>query len=223
VKPFVRYWMHGGMLMVSGEEMHKSLGNFWAVVDALKTFDCEVLRFFLLNAHYRSPIDFTVEAMEEAGRSYQRLLDTYQNLSQVARRAPEGARPADVELDKAAATAKAMFEEAMDDDFNSREAIAAIFVFASEINKAVEAGIGRVAAQRSLDLLDEFGEVLGLFQKVRRGKLESTDAVLDMLVQIREDARKRKDFATSDLIRDRLKDVGVVLEDAKDGVRWKWK
>jgi len=106
VRPFVKYWMHGGMLMIGGEEMHKSLGNFWTVIDALKTFDGETLRFFLINAHYRSPIDFSIEGMEEAKRSYQRLLDSYQNLSQVAKKGPEEERSADAALDVAAGRAR---------------------------------------------------------------------------------------------------------------------
>jgi len=223
VKPFVRYWMHGGMLMVGGEEMHKSLGNFWAVIDALKRFDGESLRFFLINAHYRSPIDFTVEAMEEAKRSYQRLLDSYQLTSQEAQKGSDEAKPADAALDKAAATAKARFEEAMDDDFNTREAIAAIHVLASEINRNGETGISKAAARRTLDALDTFGDVLGMFQKIKFQGAVPTDALLDMLVQIRDEARKRKDFPVSDMIRDRLKDVGVTLEDTKSGVRWKLK
>jgi len=223
VKPFVRYWMHGGMLMVGGEEMHKSLGNFWAVPDALKLFDGEVLRFFFLNAHYRSPIDFSLEGMEEAKRSYQRLLDTYQVLSQLAKRGSDGPKSADAALDAAVTTAKAKFDEAMDDDFNTREAIAVIFALASEINRSVEAGASKAAAQRCLGQFDIFGDVLGLFQKVKRQGLVATDALLDILVQIREEARKRKDYAVSDLIRDKLKEIGVTLEDAKEGVRWKLK
>ena len=223
LRPFVRYWMHGGMLMVGGEEMHKSLGNFWAVVDALKTFDGEVLRFFFVNAHYRSPIDFSVAAMEEASKSYKRLLDSYQMLSHAARSGREGQSTADASLDKAAETAKARFDEAMDDDFNSREAIAAVFTFASEINKAVEAGVSKEVAQRSVRVLDSFGNILGLFQKIRHQGLAATDSLLDLLAQMREEARKRKDFAVSDMIRDRLKEIGVTLEDAKDGVRWKLK
>jgi len=223
VKPFVRYWMHGGMLMVGGEEMHKSLGNFWAVPDALKLFDGEVLRFFFLNAHYRSPIDFSLEGMEESKRSYQRILDTYQLLSQSAKKGSDAPKTADATLDAAVMTAKAKFDEAMDDDFNTREAIAVIFNLASEINRCVEAGVSKAAAQRCLTQLDVFGDVLGLFQKVKRQGLVAMDALLDILVQIREEARKRKDFAVSDLIRDKLKEIGVTLEDAKEGVRWKLK
>jgi len=222
-RPFVRYWMHGGMLMVGGEEMHKSLGNFWAVPDALKLFDGEVLRFFFLNAHYRSPIDFSLEGMEESKRSYQRLLDTYQLLSQAAKRGGDGPKTADAALDAAVVAAKSRFEEVMDDDFNTREAIAVIFALASEINRSIEVGVSKAAARRCLAQLDVFGDVLGLFQKVRRQGLVATDALLDILVQIREEARKRKDFAVSDLIRDKLKEIGVTLEDAKEGVRWKLK
>ncbi len=221
--PFVKYWIHGGMLMVDGEEMHKSLGNFWAVVDALKHFDGEVIRFFLINAHYRSPIDFTVDGLEEAKRSYERLLDTYQILSQVSKAGPDSPQVSDGELDKAGGVMREKFEEAMDDDFNTREAIAAVFIFVTKTNKLLESGISAAAAKHALAMLDELGNVLGFFQKMKRTKAESIDAVLDMLVQIRDEARDRKDFATSDLIRERLMKLGITLEDAKGGVRWKWK
>lgn len=223
VRPFVRTWMHCGMLMVGGEEMHKSLGNFWAVPEALKLFDGEVLRFFFLNAHYRSPIDFSLEGMEEAKRSYQRLLDSYQTVMQAAGKGSDSPGTADAALDKAAATAKETFDAAMDDDFNTREAIAALFVFATEINKGLEVGVSKSAAQRALATLDEFGYVLGLFQRVKGQGPVAIDSLLNILVEIREEARKRKDFAVSDMIRDKLKGIGVTLEDARGGVRWKLK
>ncbi len=219
LKPFVRYWMHGGMLMVKGEEMHKSLGNFWAISDALKRWDPMVVRFFLLNAHYRSPIDFSPEAIEEAGRSYERLREATRNL-EAALRAPTKDGPGDAALDAATAHAIAAFEAAMSDDFNSREAIAAIFEYTRELNRAIQIGGGRAALTRARDAFDRFARVLGLFAGAGTGAgLDARE--IEALIRTREDARKRKDFATADGIRAQLADRGIVLEDTRAGVRWK--
>ena len=221
VKPFVKVWMHGGMLMVKGEEMHKSLGNFWATVDALKLWDPEVIRFFFLNAHYRSPIDLTPEAIEEAGRSYARLRETGRNTDAERRRAAEKGK-ADADLRAATHRALEAFDAAMSDDFNTREALAAIFEYARTVNKALEAGAGKDALDGAAEAFRTFGDVLGLFRQ--EGTAAGlVDGLMGLLVTLREDARKRKDFATADRIREALASAGIVLEDTKDGVRWKRK
>jgi cysteinyl-tRNA synthetase len=219
VTPFVRYWMHGGMLMVDREEMHKSLGNFWTVKDALTKVDPEVLRFFLLNAQYRSPIDFTLEGLEEAKRSYDRLRETVRTVHAERRRAPTSGK-ADDEARKATGEARRAFEAAMDDDFNTREALAAIFEFARRLNKAIDVGVGRSSLDGAISALGTFGDVLGLFQ-ASAAATDMVDGLVDLLVGLREDARKRKDFAASDRIRDGLAALGIVLEDTREGVRWK--
>ncbi|HYM41034.1 MAG TPA: cysteine--tRNA ligase [Thermoplasmata archaeon] len=219
VTPFVRYWMHGGMLMIKGEEMHKSLGNYWAVKDAVARWDPMVLRFFFLNAHYRSPIDFSPEAVEEAGRSYERLLEATRNLEAALRSPPDNGR-GDAALEAATARVRSAFDRAMSDDFNTREAIAAIFEYARELNRGIQAGAGRRALEDAKAAFDGFAQVLGLFGG--RGGGAGIDAKqLDAMIARREDARKRKDFATADGIRKQLADLGIVLEDTRDGVRWK--
>ncbi len=219
LKPFVRYWMHGGMLMVKGEEMHKSLGNFWAIKDAVARWDPMVLRFFLLNAHYRSPIDFSPEAIEEAGRSYERLREATRNLEAALRSPPEKG-PGDAALDAATAHARSAFETAMSDDFNTREAIAAIFEYARELNRAVQTGAGRAALTGAKDAFDRFAQVLGLFAGAGGGAgLDARE--IEAMISTREDARKRRDFATADRIRAELAERGIVLEDTRTGARWK--
>ncbi len=219
VKPFVRYWMHGGMLMVHGEEMHKSLGNFWAIKDALVRWEPMVLRFFLLNAHYRSPIDFSPEAIDEAGRSYERLREATRNL-EAALRSPAARGTADATLTDATGRARARFEEAMSDDFNTREAIAAIFEYTRELNRAIHAAAGRAALMDAKAAFDYFAQVLGLFRGGGGGAgLDARE--IEGQIRTREEARKRKDFATADRIRAQLAEHGIVLEDARDGVRWK--
>ncbi len=219
VKPFVRYWLHAGMLKVKGEEMHKSLGNFWTVSDALARWEPEVLRFFFLNAHYRSPVDFTPEALDEAGRSYGRLAESVRGIDAERRRAPETAK-GDTDLLAATKKARAAFDDAMSDDFNTREAIASLFDYAREVNRAVAAGAGKAALDDAATAFRTFGDVLGLFA---RGAEDAalTEGLVDLLIGLREDARKRKDFATADRIRDALGALGVAVEDGRDGVRWK--
>lgn len=221
VVPFVRYWMHTGMVMVKGEEMHKSLGNFWPVTAALKLYEPEVLRFFLINVQYRGPVDFTPELIEEAKRSYERLRETVRTVDAERRRAPESGK-ADRELRIATKKALADFDAAMSDDFNTREGIAALFDFARVVNKAIETGAGRIALGETAQAFQTAGKVLGLFEH-RDAEVDLVNGLLDLVVELREDARKRKDFKIADRIRDSLATLGVLLDDTRDGVRWKRK
>lgn len=219
VKPFVKYWMHGGMVMVKGEEMHKSLRNYWPVAAALKLYEPEIIRFFLVNVQYRGPIDFAPDLIDEAKRSYGRLRETVRTVDAERRRAPEGGK-ADAALRAATQKALADFDAAMSDDFNTREAIAVLFDYARAVNKAIEGGAGRTALDETAAAFQTFGDVLGLFQTREEGA-DLVDGLLQLLVGLREDARKRKDFAAADRIRDALATLGVALEDTHDGARWK--
>jgi len=221
VTPFVKYWMHGGMVMVSGEEMHKSLGNYWPLTAALKLYEPEVIRFFLINVQYRGPIDFTPDLIDEAKRSYERLRETVRTIEAERRRSLESGK-ADRELKAANAKALADFDAAMSDDFNTREAIAALFEYARSVNKAVEIGAGRAALDESARVFRTVGGILGLFED-REEDTAVVNGLLDLVVALREDARKRKDFAAADRIRTALEALGVGLEDTRDGVRWKRK
>ncbi len=221
VTPFVRYWLHTGMVMMSGEEMHKSLGNFWPVAAALRQYEPEVIRFFLVNVQYRGPIDFTPELLDEAKRSYERLRETVRTVDAERRRAPESGKS---DRDLRAATKKALadFDAAMSDDFNTREAIAVLFDFARAANKTIETGAGRAALDETAAAFRTFGDVLGLFPGATAGA-DLVDGLMDVIVALREDARRRKDFAEADRLRDALGALGIVLEDTRDGVRWKRK
>jgi cysteinyl-tRNA synthetase len=219
VKPFVKYWIHAGMLMVKGQEMHKSLGNFWTVDDALARWEPEVVRFFFLNAHYRSPADFSPEALDEAARSYERLRETVRSVDAERRRAAESGK-ADADVAAATRTATAAFDAAMSDDFNTREALAAVFDYAREVNRGLTVGLGTAALDAAADAFGTFGDILGLFRATGQDAA-LTDGLVDLLISLREDARKRKDFATADRVRDALSALGIALEDTRDGVRWK--
>lgn len=219
IKPFVQYWMHGGMVMVAGEEMHKSLRNYWSVSAALKVYEPEVIRFFLVNAQYRGPVDFTPELLDEAKRSYDRLRETARTVDAERRRAPESGK-ADHDLRAASTKALAEFDAAMSDDFNTREAIAVLFDHARAVNRAIEMGAGRAALDEAARVFGIAGAILGLFED-REETSATMEGLLDLIVALREEARKRKDFATADRIRDGLAALGVTLEDAREGVRWK--
>ena len=221
ITPFVKYWMHGGMVIVKGEEMHKSLGNYWPVKAALKLYEPEVIRFFLINVQYRGPIDFAPELLDEAKRSYERLRETTRTLEAERRRAP-GSGKGDRSLNASTAKALADFDAAMSDDFSTREAIAVIFDYGRAVNKSIETGAGRAALDDAAQAFRTFGEVLGILQPTAEGG-DQVERLLDLIVELREEARKRKDFAAADRIRDALAAVGVVLEDSRDGVRWKRK
>ena len=221
VAPFVKYWLHTGMVMVSGEEMHKSLGNFWPVTAALERYEPEVIRFFLVNVQYRGPIDFAPELIDEAKRSYERLRETVRSLDAERRGAPAIGK-GDSEVRAATTKALADFDAAMSDDFNTREAIAVLFEYARSVNKAIETGISRKELDSAGSAFRTFGKILGLFE-TPSPETDRLDHVMDLVVQLREDARKRKDFATADRIRDALGALGIALEDRRDGVRWKLK
>src|SRR2546429_8862840 len=168
ITSFVKCWIHGGMVTVKGEEMHKSLGNYWPVKAALKLYEPEVIRFFLINVQYRGPIDFAPELLEEAKRSYERLRETTRTVEAERRRAPDTGR-ADHSLMVATTKALADFDAAMSDDFNTREAIAVLFEYGRVVNKALETGVGRGALDDAARAYRTFGDVLGILEPAAGG------------------------------------------------------
>jgi len=223
VRPFVRYWLHAGLLNIRGERMGKSKGNFIPVREVLKRYEPEVVRFFLLYNHYRSPIDFDYKLLEEAKQSYERLLETIRNLNHALTKAGEATTKskADEELEKSIEIVMRKFEESMDDDFNTRQAIAAIFDFSREVNKALEKDLGKETLEGVSRTFVTLGSILGLFQKREEMETKRLEGLLNLITEIREETRKKKDFELSDKIRKRLLDLGIFLEDTKEGVRRK--
>jgi cysteinyl-tRNA synthetase len=214
-----KYWLHNGYLNINNEKMSKSLGNVILVRDLIKAYDPNVVRFFILTVHYRHPINFSDDLLKSAAQSFERLRITHLNLRH---RLEKSADLLEEEKEKAW-TAKTdefrrRFKEEMDDDFNTANAISVLFDVAKEANVILQdKNSSRQVLQAYLDLLDEFANVLGLTLK--------QDVVLDedieALIKRREEARKMKDFATADRIRDELKAKGVILEDTPQGVRWR--
>ena len=217
VEPYVKYWLHTGILNVEGEKMAKSLGNFWTIRDALTEYRPEVLRFFLLHAHYRSPIDFSKEQLEEAKRSYQRLVDSLETAKQFLPRAGSGETDSGKRLVESAEKAEKQFEEVMDDDFNTREAISLLFELARELNVAVEKSVDKASIERGLGTFTTLAGVLGLFPE-RGAESEVIDRILELIMEIRERARLKKDYETADWIRSELEKLGIRLEDTGKGV-----
>jgi cysteinyl-tRNA synthetase len=210
-KKFSNYWMHNGFITVNNEKMSKSLNNFFTVRDILKEYDGEVLRFFLLSAQYRGPINFSHELMEEAKTSLERMRECKRNL--------KAAVPADKDdKDKVAALEgfKNKYIEAMDDDLNTAGAIGVLFELVREINTNLRDGVSAAYRDSALKLLDELTEVLGI---LRKEDSEEIDADLQALIDKRQAARAAKDWATADAIRDELAARGITIKDTKDGIQ----
>lgn len=218
--PFVRYWMHHNMVNTRGQKMGKSLGNASNVKELIAQFSPMALRFFLAQSHYRSPQEFDVDAIAAAQSGYDKLRGTVQRLRETVGSAE--AKEEDIDRVEEVAEIMRRFTDAMNDDFNSPVAISHLFEGVSNANKFLAAGDVDPATLRAYNALFTIGfeEVLGLRFASEEGSGALTDGLMKLLIDLRAEARARKDFATSDEIRDRLKEAGVTLEDAKDGTRW---
>jgi cysteinyl-tRNA synthetase len=230
LEPFVRYWLHNGFITVNEEKMSKSLGNFFLVKDILEHFAPDVLRFFILSTHYRSPLDFSDERLREADRSLERLKTAMEMWDLLEALTPGKSGEAGAALLQAAVQAKADFIAAMDDDFNTALAISVMFGLAKELNIYQNTVVGgkdfhdqaAFSVARETYLL--MGDVLGIFggsqaQDTDDSKLVSQ--LIELIIEMRQQARQKKDWAAADQLRDRLGEIGVVLEDTPQGVRWK--
>lgn len=218
---FVRYWMHNGFITVNNEKMSKSLGNFFLLRDILAKFPGDVVRFYLISTHYRSPIDFDDQKLAVAEKSLHRLRNAYLLAKECAEENGEsGDAAADQALLAAMTDAKEAFEAAMNDDFNTALAIAAIFDFCRVVNSQVK-NAGQKTARQVLEQFIAFDSVIACIVPQEQQDDGLTDALMELIIEVRQEARKKKDWATADAIRDKLKELGIVLEDGADGVRWK--
>ncbi len=215
-KKFARYWMHNGFITVNNEKMSKSLNNFFTVRDILKEYDGEVLRYFLLSAQYRGPINFSHELMEEAKTSLERMRNCRRDLKAAAQSASGAMTPAEKEKLEAMDAHKAQFIEFMDDDLNTAGAIGSIFELVRDINTALREPVSKEFADRMYALLDELTAVLGI---LRKDDDEGVDSELQALIDQRQEARKNKDWTTADRIRDELAAKGITLKDTPQGVQ----
>jgi cysteinyl-tRNA synthetase len=223
-KPFVRFWLHTGNLNVTGEKMSKSLENFITIKDLLKRYKASVVRFFLLYTNYRSPIDFAYDDLEEAKRSLERIKNTIKRVKSTIESAKikEPKIKMDKEILGDIEATRQKFIEAMDDDFNTREAIATIFDFTRRVNKWIESKEINIESLKAIiDLYGELGTVLGLFQEEKKVEEKLTPELMELVLEIRERIRDKKDWALADEIRNKLGELGIVLEDGAKGAVWK--
>ncbi len=217
-KPFVRFWMHNGMLQLGGEKMSKSLGNLVTIEEFLKEHARDVMRMIVLNGNYRAPLSFTPETIEAAEKGLERLRSALRPAAPFA--GGLAAEAAEALNAQAAATRRA-FEEAMDDDFNTAAALAALFELVRAINTARDQGATQEQLQVAQDTLRELTDVLGLRLETKKGGSDAAPFI-ELLIEVRSELRKQKLWALSDLIRDRLKALGIILEDSREGTTWRW-
>lgn len=218
-KEFAKYWMHNGFLNIDNKKMSKSVGNFFTVRDISEKYDLQVLRFFMLSAHYRSPLNFSADLMEAAGNGLDRIVTSVSNLNFLLDNASDRAMTEEEQqLVKEAEGYITKFDEAMDDDFNTADAISAIFELVKFANTHVNEQSGRVFVQAVKDEIVMLSDICGL---IVEKKPEILDTEIEALIQERQDARKAKNFARADEIRDTLAAQGIILEDTREGVKWK--
>jgi cysteinyl-tRNA synthetase len=227
--PFARYWMHNGTVKVDGEKMSKSKGNFKTIDEEVARFGAAVLRFWVVSSHYRSPIDYTDDSVRDAGRAMERLRIALQNAERYLA-LPEGEGPAEAaeELKRQAAEHRTKFIEAMDDDFNTPAALAALFGLATELNRltataGARSAAGSEAAAAARETLSELGDVLGLTlaESADAADDDLTSPLVGLLLEARQSLRKAKDYGSADRLRARLSELGIVVEDRPEGATWR--
>ena len=215
-KQFANYWMHNGYLTIDKEKMSKSKGNFFTVRDILKDYDGEVMRFFLLSGHYRNPINFSKELMDQAKNSLARMQNAKENLKHLAATEEGQMSEEENKTYEGFDAHRQDFINAMDDDLNTADAISAVFELISDINVAVKDGCSKEFAEQALGVLQELADVLGILQDSGD---EGIDDDIQALVDERQEARKNKNFARADEIRDMLAERGITLKDTPQGVQ----
>jgi len=218
-KHFAKYWMHNAFLNIDNKKMSKSEGNFFTVRDISKMYDLQVLRFFMLNAHYRSPLNFSAELMDSAKNSLDRILNAFEKLRDFEKKASgENMTEAERVDFHEIILSKQKFEASMDDDFNTADAIAAVFEIVRVSNSTVNEESTLSYIKHILSVLSKLCDVLGIKTKRKEVIL---DEDIEKLILSRTEARKNKDFKRADEIRNELLEMGIVLEDTREGVKWK--
>ena len=218
-KNFATYWMHNAFLNIDNKKMSKSLGNFFTVREISEKYDLQVLRFFMLSAHYRSPLNFSADLMEASKNGLERILTCVEKLRDLEANASPSPRTAgEQENMEEADKLRGKYEEAMDDDFNTADAISAIFELVKLSNTTADESGTREFVSYMKTMIEELCDVLGI---ITERKEEVLDSEIEEMIEARQQARKDKNFALADEIRGKLLDMGIVLEDTREGVKWK--
>ena len=218
-KPFARYWMHNAFLNIDNRKMSKSLGNFFTVREICEKYDPQVLRFFMLSAHYRSPLNFSAELMEASKNGLDRILTGMEKLRETEAKVSQDSLSLAEEENKAKGEAlAAKYEAAMEDDFNTADAISAVFELIKLANSTVTEESSKAYVSWLKEELERLCEVLGIETEKKK---EVLDAEIERMIEERQAARKAKNFALADEIRGRRLEMGIILEDTREGVKWK--
>ena len=217
--PFAKYWMHNAFLNIDNKKMSKSLGNFFTVRDIAKEYDLQVLRFFMLSAHYRNPINFSHDLMESAKNSLERIVTSVTNLTHLEKTASDAAMTEEEKnILESTKDIYKKFEDAMDDDFNTADAISAVFELVKLANSNSSEDNTKAYITAMKESIIKLTDILGL-NVVKEEELLDED--IEALINERQQARKDRNFVRADEIRDELTAKGIVLEDTREGVRWK--
>lgn len=211
-KPLAHYWLHNGMINIENVKMSKSLGNFLYAKDFLEKESGEVLRFFILNAHYRKPLNFNAEAIEAAKTSLRRLKNSKKRLTELLKNAEDA--PANDEISKKIGEIRESFKAHMGDDLNTPDAFSDVFALSKFVNSSIDENSSKGSIEEALKLFGEFTEVLGILQEEEESGIDSE---VKELIQKRDEARKNKDYKLSDEIRDRLTEMGYIVKDTPNG------
>lgn len=218
-KEFAKYWMHNAFLNIDNKKMSKSLGNFFTVREISEKYDLQVLRFFMLSAHYRSPLNFSADLMEASKNGLERILTAVEKLADLEKKAPVfGLTEAEEAKVQEARELVKKYEDAMDDDFNTADAITAVFELVKLSNSTADADSTKEYVAYLKETIEKLCDVLGI---ITEKKAEVLDEEIEAMIQERQAARKAKNFALADEIRGKLLDMGIVLEDTREGVKWK--